>query len=266
MQRLMLFPPKGEAAVTIPLPFPLGGITYSPDGGALYATAGLSAPGEPRRSGVLKIQFSPTRVSPVPGSEGFRFRSGAAVSQRQDKMVVAGRYWNGEKLACGVFELSFGAGGVRQVLESQDCDDAIKRTGISLSPDATKAVAIYRTSLELIDIASGASKIVGAGFHSAAWSPDGRWVAAVKEGGSGATVLLDASTFRQMRTLGSAKVIWSPDSRYLLASGWQMPCGPYGYSFEKVDIETGKRSTIDSSKCRVVGNDIGWVDAGIAPR
>src|SRR6202042_2689694 len=95
------------------------------------------------KSGLFKIEFGPMRVNSVPGSGDFRFLSSKAISLRQENAVVAGKYWNGAKLVCGVFDLNLLNGNVRQVLESE-CEDAITRTDISLSPDSRYAVAIHK--------------------------------------------------------------------------------------------------------------------------
>jgi hypothetical protein len=265
MQRLIVFPLTGKAETSVPLPSPLGTVIFGPSGRTLYASAGLQSPGERPSSALLKIQFNPIRVNTIPLSENFRFRSAEAVSKREDKMVVAGQYWDGAQLVCGVFLLEFDTANVHQALATKDCDDAKSRTGITLSPDGTKAIAIYRHSLELIELTKSTSKIVAKGFWKAAWSPDGKWLTAADDHAPEKTFVLDAGTFERIRTVDGPPPVWSPDSRYLLTSGWQFPCGPYGYTFELTDIETGKRSTVESSKCKVVGNQIGWVDAGILP-
>jgi hypothetical protein len=63
-QELVVFPLHGRA-VSIPLPFYLGRIVFSQDGRAIY---GQDNP--PKRRGLVRIDFSPTRVTRVIGSEG----------------------------------------------------------------------------------------------------------------------------------------------------------------------------------------------------
>src|SRR5690242_10173328 len=100
--QLRVFPLDGNA-FAIPLPFPLGALAYSPDGKVLYAVAGLD-PLNPRGpGGLLRIDFSPIRVSPVLGSQALGV-SRLAVSEHQDKIIISGAYRPGNDVDCGVFE------------------------------------------------------------------------------------------------------------------------------------------------------------------
>ena len=99
-----------------------------------------------------------------------------------------------------------------------------------------------------------------------AWSPNGRWIAAIHDtGGREEIVLIDGSNTSRRRILASTEdgiFYWSPDSKYLLISRSELLCGPftmYG-SLQTVDIETGKRMRIASSHCRVLTNTTGWMD------
>jgi WD40 repeat protein len=189
------------------------------------------------------------------------------VSSRQDEAVIAGKYWDGSSLVCGVFDLSLMNGNIRRILED-DCSDAITRTDISLSPDSRYAIAIHKRSLELIDIASGRSRILGEGFLKAAWPPDGKWIAASRYSSLQARMILfEPRTFTARKTLQSStvlKVSWSPDSHFLLGRTLEIGCGPDEYTYETFEIETARASVIESSRCKVFGNDVGWVDKTIA--
>jgi WD40 repeat protein len=265
-QRLTLFPLDTRKARDIALPFPLGYFVFSSDGKALYAETSTQVPGTRPRAGLLRIEFNPTRVSPVLGGSGFRSSFGLAVSAHQDKLLISGPHWNGARIACGVFELLVKDGSVRQILESSDCHVAEAHSYLSLSPNGTQAVAIHNRSLELIDLARGASKSLGEEFYKASWSPDGKWIAALEYSPQQRTILFDASSFTPRRMLGTTDLKWSPDSRYLLGWKWQALCGPAEvYTLEAIEVETGKSSTIASSKCELAGGVAGWLSSEIAP-
>jgi len=281
-QRLVVFPLAGSQERKVSLPVALGGYELSPDGKSIYSTAGgyLGATGihdlkelttelKKMKQGLFRIDLSSMHVIDVPGSGDFRFFSSTAISRRQDEAVVAGKYWNGGTVVCGVFALDLPGGKVRQILDTDDCEDALTRTDISVSPDSKYAVAIHRRSLELIDLANGGVRKLGDDFMKAAWSPDGKWIAAAKYSLLHANmVLFDGKTFGARKTLASSmvlRVLWSPDSRFLLARRSVGGCGPDAFTYEAFEVETGKGSLVQSSQCKVWNaNDVGWVDQAIA--
>jgi len=269
--RLLLFPLTGKQEVEVSLPVRSRFYRVSPDGNSLYTTPEVGSvfqrlPEKPPPLDFFKIQFHPLRFNPVPGSGSFAAFSSMAISE-QDAVVV-GKQRKGNSFVCGIFELKLSDGGVRPVLETKDCDDALTRTDISLSPDVKHAVAIHKRSLEIIDMANGTSRKIADGFQAAAWSPDGRWIAAALYSSLDArTTLFDAKTLAEKSMLATStvfRVSWSPDSRFLL--GWELlsGCGPDRYSYEVFDVETGRSFTIESSRCKVYGNDVGWVNKTIA--
>jgi Tol biopolymer transport system component len=125
-------------------------------------------------------------------------------------------------------------------------------------------VATHNHHLELIDLVSGVAKPFGEGLLMGAWSPDGRWLAALESDGRGRTILMDAHDYARRRIVGSSDLEWSPDSRYLL--GWKEHdlCGPDFGTLQMIDIETGRATAIESSKCKVNQSTIGWLSADIA--
>lgn len=271
-QGLVVFPLAGKPGVKVSLPVALGGYELSPDGKAIYTTAGgIHDPTDLTKlvHGLFRIELRSMHVSDVPGSGSFRSFSSMAISLRQEVSVVAGKYWNGGRVICGVFSLNLLNGNVRQVLDTEDCDDALARIDISLSPDSKYAIAIHRRSLELIDLANGGVRKLGENFMKAAWSPDGKWIAAAKYSLLQANmVLFDSRTFAARKTLASStvlKVSWSPDSRFLVARSLGPGCGPDEYTYEVFEVETGRGSLIQSSRCKVTwnDNDVGWVDQAI---
>jgi len=269
-RNLILFPLGGRSETKALLPQVLGGYALSPDGRAIYSTAGgiHDLTGLNVTPGLFRIELSSMHVSYVPGSGDFRFLSSMAISPRQEEAVIAGKYWNRGKVVCGVFSLDLLDRKVRQILDTDDCDDALAWTDISVSPDLKYAVAIHGHSLELIDLTNGGLRKLGDGFMKAAWSPDGKSIAAAKYSLLQANIVLfDGKTFAARRTLASSmvlRVLWSPDSRFLLARRSVAGCGPDAFTYEAFEAETGKGSLVQSSKCKVWNtNDVGWVDRAI---
>ena len=130
-------------------------------------------------------------------------------------------------------------------------------------------MAIHGHSLELIDMANGRSKVIGTEFWKVAWSPDGKWIAAARFSNVEARIVLfEAGTFTARKTLASStvlKISWSPDSRFLLTRTLEVGCGPDEYTYEIFDAVTLKASIVESSGCKILGNDddVGWVDKAI---
>jgi Tol biopolymer transport system component len=214
----------------------------------------------------LKIQFNPTRVDRVSGStmlSGFDNIYGYALSQREDKLVVSGRSQDSRTGTCAIFVLDLIGGNVKKVLERSSCDWKSAWHELSLSPTGEQAVATRDSHLELIDLVHGSVRDLGE-LDNAGWSPDGKWIAAVKWRGE--LVLVDSSNFSQRRLRGYCplKPQWSPDSRYLLI--WKYHLFRCGFSLDvdgpatllTLEIATGKRSTIRSSLCRIQGVT-GWI-------
>jgi hypothetical protein len=254
---LEVFPDKGEA-INISLPFGLGRFTYGPDGRALY--------GERRdKHELYRIDFNPIRASAVPAQASIKPIHSIAVSAREDRLLISGGYEEGGNQYCGVFEVSLPSGALRSVLQSPDCRYLSAWLDLSLSPDGTQAVAVHSRSihsLDLIDIARGQAKSLGTGFMKASWSPDGRWIAALEYGSKLRTVLFDARRLSRARSLGESEVQWSPDSRYLLTVN-PRGCSDESGTVQTLDIHTGMKTTIESSKCQVYQPTTGWVSSDI---
>jgi len=144
--------------------------------------------------------------------------------------------------------------------------DFIEWRRLRLSPSGRQAVAIRHDQLELIDIDTRTTRLIGDGFLKASWSPDGRWIAALNRHGK--TVLMDTSDFKTRRTLAESEVEWSPDSRYLLrVKGCFFPIASNGVgTVQALDVNTGQTVTIESSKCKVDSTGVGWVSRSVMPR
>lgn len=257
-QRLVVFPP-GTAALAIPIPVELGYIAFSRDGNVLYGTR-LRDPADGAAS-IYKVGLDPVRATPIPGADGLA--PIYAIGASEKNIVVSGRYKkSGLPSTCGVFELTLATGALRKVIDNPDCTFVGAWQSISLSADGDRAVAVRKNKLALIDVATGVIKPIADGIFRAAWSPDGRWIAALEYGGGDRTFLIDASTLVKRRDLPSSEVIWSPDSRHLMAVDQSPRCNPDYGTLQQMDIETGTKSTIQNSTCMVDDSRIGWVRAG----
>jgi hypothetical protein len=257
-QKLVVFPP-GTEPLTIPLPFGLGYSSISPDGNALYGQRFFDPTGP--NSGLYKIEFGPTRSSPVAGSKGLSSVYGIAVSR--NKIVVSAGYLNTAGLldqkSCGIYELTFASGKVRKILSNADCEYPSFWHSLSLSPDGEQLVAIRERRLTLVNLATGAIRSLGDEFFDAAWSPNGLWIAALEYGGRRRTILFETSGFERRRALPSSETIWSPDSRYLVAVGQTSRCGGNTGTIQLIDIESSERSTIRGTECKISHTLEGWI-------
>jgi WD40 repeat protein len=118
--------------------------------------------------------------------------------------------------------------------------------------------------MELIDLANGVITTFPPDLELGAWSPDGKWLAAI-DWKKGRTVLMDAVTLKPQRVLRLSDADWSPDSRYLLGVKTSIFCGGYAGTFEATNVDTGNSTTIGSSHCEVIQGGTGWVSSKIAP-
>lgn len=237
---LVVFPLSGKA-FKIPVRS-ASSVVFSPDGKALYGacTPYPTEADEPIKIASCKIDLKTGTTTPVPGSVHV-FR--APVSNSKDRM----------------FGFSLPEGKPTTIFLRQQ--DNHPWMYLSLSPDSERAVATHNGRVELIDIARGTTKPLGDEFFIAAWSPDGKWLAAVEQGEKGRTILMDARDLKRKRILGTSELDWSPDSQYLLGL---KSCDEYYGTLEAINIETGERTTIKSSECQVNQATTGWVISDIA--
>jgi hypothetical protein len=269
---LKIFPPKGPL-VTVSLPFFLvGPARFGSDGRSMYGiVADRKSTVRPNHAGISKIEFDPIRATLMPGTSEFAIKS-FAISSRQDKLVISGRVQSSGARRCGVFAVDIPAGNVKQILIGE-CRDEWSWDYLSLSPNGDRAVASHDRHLELIDLVQGTTRSLGSEFDVGSWSPDGKWIAVRESGNRDRLFLIDAANLSRRHSLGAAVVImpeWSPDSRYLLLwKGYIFRCGFYldvdaPATLETLDIQTGKRSTIKSSRCQITNGETGWVSSEIA--
>ncbi len=257
-QKLVVFP-FGAEPLTIPLPFELGYSSLSPDGKALYGQRFFDPTGP--NSGLYKIEFGPTRSTSVAGSKGLSSVYGIAVSR--NKIVVSAGYLNAAGLldqkSCGIYELAFASGRTRKILSNADCRYLSSWHSLSLSPDGEKLVAIRGRRLMLVNLATGAIRSLGDEFFNAAWSPNGKWIAALEYGGRRRTILFETSGFERRRELPDSETIWSPDSRYVVAVGQTSRCGGYAGTIQLIDIESFEKSTMQGTACKISHTLEGWI-------
>ena len=133
--------------------------------------------------------------------------------------------------------------------------------GVSIAPDI-RVTALRNHKLELINLTDGSVRVVPGGFTLGSWSPDGKWLAGIR---TEDTFLMAADTLAPGHTLGTTDLVWSPDSRYLLGNERELLCGAYAATLVAVDVESGKRTRITSSRCRIDRGTVGWVSSEVAP-
>jgi hypothetical protein len=245
---------------SIDLPLRLEFSAYNQRGTAIYSLNTITKP-----TCLHKIELNPVRATSLTCPPGLSAVYGFAVSVNEDRLLVSGQIKEGSGNRCGVFEIRLPEGATKHVL-GEDCTSyrfEDSWTSLSLSPDTEQAVAVRRDRLELVRIADGISRVVAEGISKAAWSPDGRWIAALDV--HGRTELFDTKDFKRERTLAESEVQWSPDSRYLLRiKSCLFPIAVNGVgTVQALDVATGKIVTIESSRCMVDAGSTGWVSSGI---
>lgn len=261
--RLRLFPIDGsEETVSLPARLPVNtrAIAFSADGEALYAQT--TNPLD-RSAGIYKIEFQPARESVLPGSIGMGEVWCLAVSQSPGRITVAG--WSWSQNSSGIFEIDPASAAVRALPAGSA--SACGGGGGVMSPDGKRTVTPSGKQLGLVDIKTGAVTLIK-GTNTdmqSAWSPDGRWIAGVRDG---KIILIDADEPDQPRRLGSSgdgPLVWSPDSRYLLLRTAPLSCAVtlYGESLEVVEVETGRRKVIKSSHCTITAGTVGWLHSSL---
>lgn len=272
--KVVVFPPSGEQVVIpLPLPSPLRASAFTLDGRAIFGTIDTTAaprtPGRPARLGaprLIRVDLAPFRVTTVADLVGLGAVFGLVVAPRQDKILLTGAGWKGN-YGCDLFEIDSSGEGFEMLLSNFGC-------GVGgISPEGSKMLVRRDQGLAAVDLTTGATIQLGTGLWKGAWSPDGRWIAALnippaeqRRRRSSWTIRIDAHDFSQRRDMGGegdTEVTWSPDSRYLLYSESQPSCS-HGVTLFTMDIESGKREIVKESKCKVNGSRrIGWVSLDV---
>ncbi len=263
-QHLKVFPLQGEA-FQVPLPFELGLLAYAPNGHALYGSylrdSFEQLKGEPGHPGIYKIEFNPTRILKIPGSDRVGQISLAVAAKHENLFVTGG----GLGVPCAILAIPLATGSPRVLVRAPDCtpwDTDSEWQELAVSPDEKRATTWRRRRLHLVEFNTGNITDLPPNYIASSWSPDGKWLAVMKSGGD--TVLLDSRTLREQRNVGNTMLKWSPDSRYLLAA--KRNCGTFSEisSLEILDVETGKRTEVTSSHCQI-NRGADWVSTNIMP-
>jgi dipeptidyl aminopeptidase/acylaminoacyl peptidase len=260
LPKLILFLGAG-AATAVPLPLDLPEqfrlIEYSSDGRALYGQEIDSW------NGITKVEFTPSRRSLIAGSEGFGTVS-SIVSLNQGRLLISGLFKSHGTVDCGIFDFDTNARTARRLFKG-----SFPNCGGAISADGKRSIQFSANHLSIVDLDTGQVHPVGEGLSGATWSPDGRWIAAVRGTQSAASIaLIDARQTELRRSLGpteDSQAHWSPDSKYLLIAKPQpSQCGPDLWSLEIVDVETGKRREVKGAHCKIFQNSTGWLDKEVA--
>jgi hypothetical protein len=255
------------------LPGLLRASAFTPDGKTIFGAVDTIK--SPRTSGhaarlgpprLIRVDLAPFRVATVVDLVGLDDVFGLVVAPRQDRILFTAAGWKGN-LGCDLFQIKSSGGDFSLVLPNFRCAVG------GVSPDGEKMLVPRDHRLAIVDLSAGAAVPLGAGLWKGAWSPDGRWIAALHQDPPGeqpiarpsTTILIDARDFSRRRDMGGradTEITWSPDSRYLLYSEWTPPCPNRGEepSLITMDIETAKRVVVKESRCNVNGSRrIGWV-------
>lgn len=266
--------PLQDDAVEVPV-FPDAYIVYGDDGKTIYGWV-------PGTTGIFKLNLATYKRTLVPGTEmlgwkGLPFAQ-FTVSERHDLLVSFRRDFVEEK-GCGLYSFSLSTGQPREIRRETPCRTQL--SDLALSPDGKSMLAVERPGvaggfqLDVVDLASGSIAPISPKYEHAQWAPNGQWVAAeetIAERNPTASrlVLLDPINFKFRRSLGEAphrpKFAWSPDSRFLLIPKPQVSCSLYFpdvSSLQTIEVTTGRKAIIGSSRCRFGGGSVGWISAEV---
>lgn len=252
--------PRGRQESRIAVPFDAGRAFYARDGRSVITISDSRSGSEVC---IQRIDLEPVRLAARVCPTNLRAVFDASDFPDEDHVLIAAQKKDIAGRTCGLFEVSLQDGRVTTIVDTGACGspDGSRDlwNSLSLAPDGSHAVAIRNQNLEIIDLTNGTSHHLGGQFVKARWSPDGRWIAALKR--HGGTVLFDAADFHPRKTLPESEVEWSPDSRYLLQmKGCFFPLAVNGVAtLAALDIQSGTSAKIESSNCKVDTTAIGWV-------
>jgi WD40 repeat protein len=261
--KLVIFP-FDRAEITTDLPSALNGNTFSADGRKIY---GFAESPEAEAPPIIAATIKPPSVSPLKASQGLGYLKSVAADVDGGIVAVSAVYRHGGVQECGLFELDVEKGSIMHILNNPrgECFDFVSSWNqLSLSPDGSRLVATAGSG-RLAVINLGERRIEKTWPGAAAWwSPDGKWIAALTFGSPSEINLIRASDLSTERMLGRdtiGRLQWSPDSRYLLLLDNGLCGAGLGYfgTLQMLDIGTGQRMAIESSRCKVNVMSTGWV-------
>jgi hypothetical protein len=277
--RVTIFPPRAKP-VAISLPTGLRCSEFSGDGHALLGSERSGrGPYDSGQTILQELAFDPTQLTRIRGSERLNefVVTSLAATASKDKLLISAKRRDGD--VCGIFEIGVPAGRVRPIITKSDCQRQISELElwreISISPDARQAAATRGSAshrdlhVELIDLVAGTTTRLVDGFSSPSWSPDGKWIAALKGAPNRAYIyLIDPTSHIKPRRLSgrtNLKPAWSPDSRFILLVTHDASCGiridvDPPETLMALDVKLDRISTVHGSRCLINDGVIGWVD------
>jgi hypothetical protein len=264
---LTVFPGEGpKIAVPLPLDLPddFRGITFGLDGRTIFGQR--SDPNA--REGITRIDLSRSRKAVVAGSDGFGSIWFVSGPQPSGGLLVSGWSKMLGRGECGTYGIDPKTGQSEAVLIGvyPECGGGAGPP----APDGGKVLGYSNKQLRVTDLKTRSFQPIGPG-NIGAWSPDGKWIAAILgQSGTRELILVDASNTSVRRRLGRApedgQPVWSPDSRYLLVQRTESRCGEFLSSLDTIDTQSGKRAEIRNSDCALYRGIIGWVDRQVIPQ
>jgi WD40 repeat protein len=246
--------------VTVPTPSATTNlISFASDGRSLYVQQPYAFPDQPPKV-LFKIEFAPTRMSAVPGTEGLGDIWSIKLSKDTPRRMFVSASGSARG-SCGDYEID-PQSGTRRVLRlgRPNCRTVLG----DISPDGKRVLSTNGGKLSLMDLETGAVRPLGVGRGK--WSPDGQQIAV---SGDGEIVLLQAGNLSRRKRLGSSSVsddlAWSPDSKYLLVTKNDIRCFMLkdAETLLVLDVRNGHRRVVEGGRCAVTLPTFGWVDPEI---
>jgi hypothetical protein len=199
------------------------------------------------------------RLVTVGGSLGFASVWYLADSPQSTKAFGSGAFGG----HCGAFEIDSSSGSFRELRTGaySQCRGLGEALAGPVSPDGRRMLSHQGNELKVLNLESDVAYSLGTGLTQGRWSPDGWRTAAW---GAGRIVVIDADNASHRKDLGKCcdgLAAWSPDSKYLLITKSEFRCSLSLFfdSLQVLDVDTGKRTVIKSSRCST-GGWVGWID------